>query len=589
MSIPYRNPVVHDTNESKFPSPYELTDNALKNYGISRQKFGSTEVELPGGKSFIVKDYQYKLPDGSVGMHFIPINDKGSVTDAEGNQQDGHFIIDQFLRQKMKLKESETIFAFINYMHPEQNKGTIQELLTSPTSDKIEMGFTHLGAYYGNGYTTNAPMLYHSHKFGVDGTANETVFGYPCNVQIICLDGVDQVTLNNNLTYVDTCLNAGVMFPNRSALAYKDSKFRTVDINTSLMFYRDWIRFKIYLKTDHSWYTYCAAHKTIVANVALNLPHNLKSFQEVYGKKEGSIFWEEFKLYYNSYIGPDPGFLPINETYFEPLWKMQGFTAEQISPFTYKEYRAYDKARLKGKLKSFKGKKALLPSEATAWAPQVAAEIIYDIVQTYADMLDAGSVMASATILGFMEQIDDRMGISKLQYLMHAMPLVEKLMIADASISAAKDPENYLANTFKELFAAFGGKSGEEGDVKEEIKKLKGFSGLKQILKEFLKGELMPGAIAAWSLLGVVTHWESIIKAGTIDPIKAYETMMESIQGDLEKAREMHITDPKKVQFNAPPATAHLISNGLYQAGKFVSVQGVCTVIDHTESQIKKK
>ena len=279
MSIPYRNPVVHDTNPSSYTGDYELTDLALKNYKITRDRFGSTEVILPNNTSFIVKDYQYLLPNGSVGMHFVPVSNNTSIMGPDGISRSGDYFIDQFLRQQMNLQADEPIFAFVNYFHPEQNKGTIQELLMSPTSDKVEIGFTHLGAYRGKGYTTNAPMLYHAHKFGVTGEANGTIFGYPANLQIVSLNGVPQGTLNKNFSYVDTCLNSGVMFPDKSPMSYKMSKFRVVDINTALMFYRDWINFEDYLREDDTWYTYCAAHKTVVATVALNLPHNLNSFQ----------------------------------------------------------------------------------------------------------------------------------------------------------------------------------------------------------------------------------------------------------------------------------------------------------------------
>ncbi len=190
MQIPYRNPVYHDTAKSKYTGDYELTDQALKNYNIARDKFGSTEVELPDGSSFTVKDYQYRLDGGGVGMHFVPVNNDQSIMGPNKELKSGNYFIDDFLRKTMNLELDEPIYAFVNYFHPEQNKGTIKDLLTSKTSDKIEMGFTHLGAYYGKGYTTNAPMLYHAHKFGVTGEANDTAFGYPANIQILSMQGV---------------------------------------------------------------------------------------------------------------------------------------------------------------------------------------------------------------------------------------------------------------------------------------------------------------------------------------------------------------------------------------------------------------
>ena len=49
----------------------------------------------------------------------------------------------------------------------------------------------------------------------------------------------------------------------------------------------------------------------------------------------------------------------------------------------------------------------------------------------------------------------------------------------------------------------------------------------------------------------------------------------------------MYITDPTKIEYNTPPAIAHLICNGMYDADKFVSVKEVCTIIDISEAQLK--
>ena len=582
MQIPYRNPIFHHDGKSTYAGDFELTDQALINYDVARDKFGSTEVMLPNGSSFIVKDYQYRLADGSVGMYFVPVSNNDSIMGPDKNYKSGFYYIDDFLRKTMNLKTDEPIYALINYFHPELNKGTIKELL-SPTSEKIEMGFTHLGAYYGKGYTTNAPMLYHWHRFGVTGEANQTIFGYPTNVQIISLKNVPQVTVNKNLTYVDVCLNSGVEVPSANAQIYKHSKFRPVDINTALMFYRDWINYERYLHTDDSWNTYCAAHKTLVATIALNLPHNLASFQEVYGTTGGADLFEKFKLFYNNVIGPDPGFLPTDETYFEPVWKQQGLTVEQISPFTLEEYNAYEKARLAGALNSFKGKKPLPPNKATSWAAQTSADVIFDIVQMYADMLDVGPILCSAVILGFMDTIDDRMGISKLTYLFHAMPIIDKLMISHANIYAAKKPDSYLKTTFEELVVAYGGTNDASNKLDDELKKLKSFKGI----LEFIKSDPIPKAIAAWALLGVVTHWNDIIKAGSLTPTDAYVKFMEACKQDMEKAKALYIKDPSKIEYNTPPAITHLISNGMYESDEFVTVTEVCTVIDISEAQLK--
>lgn len=582
MNVPYRNPIVHDSGPSNFPGPFELTDNALARYQIAREKFGTTEILLQDGSLVTVKDYQYRLPDGSIGMQFVPISDDGSVRDTSGQLVPGASLIDGFLRETMKLAPDEPIYALVNYFHPEQNKGTLSDLLTK--TDKLELGFTHLGAYYGDGYTTNAPMLYHGHKFGVNGKVDGTPFGYPANVQVISLDGVPQGTLNKNLQYVDTCLNSGIMFPKD----YKNSQFRPVDINTALMFYRDWIKFRRYLRNDDSWFTYCAAHKTLVATIALNLPHNLASFQEVYGKEEGTDLYQRFIKFYSNIIGPDPGFIPENETYFEPLWKKQGFTSDQIKPFTLAEYKAYDNARRAGLLTVFAGRKPLDLSEATCWTTQRSSDVIYDIIHFYADMLDVGPIVTSTIILGMMDKIDERMGIGKLEYLMHGMPIIEQLMLAHARMNAANDPKNYLQETFKALYLAWGGNATDEINFEQAMKSLHGLKGLGGALLSFLKSDPKPIAIAAWAMFDVAVQFEKIVAAGIIPPTDAYVQMMESIQGDLAKDRAVNVRKKDKIEYNTPPAITHLMSIGMYSPGQYVSVREVCTVVDFAEVQLKK-
>ncbi len=583
MKKPFRNPVVHNTGQTNFPSPYELTDLALKNFNIARDKFGSTEILLPDGKNYVVKDYVYPLDDGSIGMYFIPVSDYGSILTPENQLVNGNTLIDKFLRDKMSLKNDEPIYALLNYFHPEQNKGSI-EFLTSK-SDKIEMGFTHLGAYHGLGYTTNSPYLYHANRFSVDGSTDGTAFGYPANVQTIALSGVPQGILNKNLHYVDAVLNFGIMFPKN----YKESKFRASDLNTSFLFYHDWIKYEGYLRNDDSWFTYCAAHKTLVANIALNLPHNLPSFQEVYGQEVGSDLFQRFIKLYSNIIGPDPGFVPIDDTDFIPLWKQQGLTIEQISPFTLQEFNDYQSARHDNRLGTFTGKKPLLPHQGTVWTAQTSADIIYNFIRQYVEILDAGAVSSSAVILGFMPIIDERMGISPLEYLTHAMPVIETMMVADARTFASKDPKNYLKTTFFNLIIAYGGTQNEAFVLEDEMAKIKVVKLTEEGVDNFIKNNYVPEALAAWSLIKVVEQWNSIIQAGSVEPLEAYNTMMENIQRNVEISRDLLVTNPSKIEYNTPPAIIHGICNGIYEANEFVSVQEVCTIVDFSQLQLKKE
>ena len=210
-----------------------------------------------------------------------------------------------------------------------------------------------------------------------------------------------------------------------------------IDINTCLMFYRDWVMEANYLKKDTSWFTYCAAHKTLVATVALNLPHNKNSFMEVYGHKEGAEFYDLFCKNYFEIFGEV--FTKELETDFVPLWKKEGLTPGQIKPFTLKEYYAYDNARRKRKLDTFTGFKPLAPNQGTGWSPQFTTDVIFNFVEAYADFIDAGAVVSCATVMAYMEQVVERMAISKAEYLMTAVPMLETIMQAHAMVYRSEE------------------------------------------------------------------------------------------------------------------------------------------------------
>ncbi len=586
MNSEDRNPVLHNRKPSVYEGPYQVTDEALKNYGVSREKFGTTDIELPDGSSFNVKDYQYELEDGSVGMYFLPVSDYGSVRAADGGQVWASQLVDAYIREKENLKPTDPIYNLIYFFHPELNKNTISGFAAT---EKVEMGITHLGAYYGQGVTSNSPPLYHHRKWGVSGeTFND--FGYPSNVMTLSMDGVDQATLNKNLLVTDKFLNYGIRFPKD----YKNSKFRMVDINTCLMFYRDWILEENYLKTDPTWFTYCAAHKTLVVTVALNLPHNKASFMEVYGQQEGATFWDAFLKNYYELTGYD--FTEADETYFEPLWKKEGFTPEQIKPFTLTEYEAYDTARREGKLDSFTGFRPLSPTQATGWGPQFAADVVFDFVQAYADFLDAGAVVSCATIMGFYKPVTERMGISEVEYLMVAMPMLEMIMQADAKIHAPSSPDPdfeksaYYQGAFEALYVAFGGKKEALPGAMKDLPALDAYEGdLKKFIAYLGTHEnLLPELLAWWALWKVRANWADLIKGPNALPEAAYQWLVSAIKTQFEASRDLLAPDEDRIQFNAPPAIAHMIGIGMFGKNPHIHLKTICTVMETSELEPKK-
>lgn len=586
MQLPARNPVMHNRQASVYAGDYQVTDAALANYGVTREKFGSTDIVLPDGSSFNVKDYQYILDTGEVGMYFIPVNDYGLINAADGSTAYASELVDQYIRMKMKIKETDPLYTFIYFFHPELNKNTIQGF---SETEKTEMGITHLGAYYGQGVTSNSPPLYHHRQWGVNGEVFNK-YGYPSNVMIISMEGVDQAMLNKNFLVTDKFLNYGIRFPKD----YKNSQFRMIDINTCLMFYRDWIREAQYLKNDTSWFTYCAAHKTLVATVALNLPHNRNAFIEIYGA-DGSAFYDDFLKNYYELTGYD--FTTEEETDFEPLWKKQGFIPEQIRPFTLEEYNAYDAARRAGKLDSFTGFKPLKPTDATAWGPQYAADVIFDFVEAYADFLDAGAIVSCATVMGYYIPVTERLGISGEAYLMDAMPILEILMFAHAKIYAAgtHQPDyhksTYYNETFAQLYVAFGGKQENLASALNNLQQVESFEGDLNGFVQFLlkQSSILPEFIAWWAMWKVRLNWNSIITSNPLSPEDAYTWMKNEITQPFNNVREIVAVQPDKIEFNTPPSIAHMVELGMFPKNPFVTFKTICTVMEHKELEPKKK
>ena len=603
-----RNKILHSRGPSVYRGDYQITDKALENYDVERDKFGTTTVILGKDESFNVKDYQYELEDGKVGMYFIPISDYGTFTSADGQVAYGSQLVDAFIREKMGLKESDPLYAYMYYIHPELNKGTLSPselnkdglpVLTDPKNAKTEMGITHLGAYLGQGVTSNAPPLYHFRRWGVSPLPNHTedqknpAYGYPCNVMVLSMDGVDQAMLNKNLKLTDTVLNYGVRFP----MDYLHSAFRPIDINTALMFYRDWIKEAPYLKdnNDKSWFTYCCAHKTLVTTVGLNLPHNEESFMEVYGAEEGKALYDLFVTNYFEIFGER--FIEDHHasTHFEPLWKKEGLTPEQIRPFTLEEYTAYEKARREGKLDTFKGFKPLPPTKATGWGPQSAADVIFEWIDAYADFIDAGAVVTCAAIKGYVDPVTQRMGITEAEYWLAAMPILEIIMEADAKIYASSNPDSdynkspYYLQRFEELFIGFGG---NQEDIPKALKSFPEFERFVGKLHEFVdyltSNELKPEFLAWWALGHVRSHWKKLISEPAITPLEAYEWLSANAYHYFEKARDVTAPTANAIQFNVPPSMIHMIVIGMFAKNPHIQMKTICTVMDHSELEPKK-
>lgn len=574
----YRNPVIHHKGPNVFVGDYELNDAALKRYGVAREQFGNTRVIVPDNRQYFVKDFPYRVAGDAVGMRIVPVSDTKVLRTADGRIVPGFQLLDEHLRFAMQLSESDPIFAYLSYFHPEHSSGTLDELAAV---EKTQAGFTHTGTYLGEGLTSNSPVNYHRHRFEVDGHSNG-LDGYPAHVYFISLEKVPQSVLNANAHLADGILNHGVNFP----LNYLQAQFRVLDLNTAFMFYRDWITCEKYLRIEQNWFSYCMAHKSIVTNIMLNLPHNEASFREVYGD-EGEDIFKAFKFQYGNVHGFE--FTQSDETHFEPLWKKEGLRPEEVRPLPLSKYHNHEKARNAGTLATFDDVRPLGPTRGTAWGPFYSADLVLNFVATYASMLDAGAVASAAVVLRFMSTIDARMGIAEKEYLGFAMPVVQEMMLADARTNARRHPGAYVANTYVALYKAIGGEGDPAHELEDILLQKRRDPGIDQLHQRITTQpkHVAAAVIAGWALAKVVENWDTIIESPPWSTEAAYEDFCERIKAAVERARHLPTAAPGKIQCNMLPAVLHLASIGAIPHNKHIRVNTVCTIVQEKDVQIK--
>ncbi|HEV7517336.1 MAG TPA: hypothetical protein VGR07_13625, partial [Thermoanaerobaculia bacterium] len=466
--------------------------------------------------------------------------------------------IDAFLRQTSALRPSDPIYALIAYIVPGKHQGSLPELIEN--GYKLQMGQTHLGAYLGNGRTSNAPEEYHGRRWGVGG--------YPANVHVVSLQGVSQAVLNRNAHLADACLNRGVQFETD----YMRARYRPIDLNTVLMFYRDWIRREAYLRnpSDRTWRTYCSAHKLIVLNVMLNVPHHEKWFAEIFGS-EGADLFARFKRIFHEIHGRN--FTDADRTDFTPLWKLQGLTAGQIRPFTRPEYDAYDKARRAGELGRFTGRRPVDLHEGVGFAPESTSELVDTFMETYAVFPRGLGVFSCGALFGFMGEVTSRMGITPQHYLAVAMPVFQSLMVADAMVRAKQVPD-YQTQARNALYVAFGG----------TFDTLPGSYGETPAALDGDRASLDPKQLADVALADVRGRWSQIIGSPPSTPEQAYAWFRPAVAEVLARAREERVFgDEKAVDYYTAPSIVHHVAVGLHKGNKFVTVRAVCTAMDESE------
>jgi hypothetical protein len=535
---------------------YRLRPRALhdKYNGVDAANFGTVSITLPEGRAYKVRDFHYRLANGQLGMHIVPVSDDGPVQQPDGTWANGSSVVDHVLRARMGLSESDPIYALAAYIRPDEHQLSLDEL---PSSKKLFYGYKHLGAYFGDGKTTHAPQNYHAESWHQRGHNVWHVRGYPATLFFLSLEAVDQSTLNRNARIVDAVLNDRVL-----ALAdFERMRCRVFTLNSALQFYRDWIRESEYL-TDYSWFMSCGDHKAVVANVMLNLPHNPQSFLEIFAD-DGESLWSDFKRRFSVVSGR--AFQIDDETHFEPLWKKEGLSAGQVRPLSLAQHNAFDAAIQENRLSSFEGIRPLPSGVAMGWPMETPIDLLNGFASTYLRFVDVGGIVSAAVMVRLASRASDQLGISESQYCALISPIVTRLLIADAKQNASRlaDWLTQAKTTFRRVLA--GSQASTKGDA---------------------------GPIHHASMLAekYFTEVEAQLPRLALEPTATATGALNWLHMELKKAiadlRQQSTSGALATTYFATPGVFHRVAMGAYPCSKFVSVTAVCTVVDQSELEL---
>jgi len=537
------------------PSPfgrYAITAQALNDrYGnVSQKNFGTIDVTIPDRRVYNVRDLHYWFDRDNFGMRFVPVSDEDNAATSAGSGRHGYDAIDNLLRREMGLNRGDPIYAYLSYIRPEEH---VSDLFRLADTQKLQLGHQHLGTYLGEGRTSHA--LPRKRDWKGEGPLNMkwNVDRYPANVHIISLHGVQQALINRNAHIVNSILTSRAKSPaNPQTL-----QCRTTDINTTLQFYRDSIRGADYLE-DISWFTNCAVHTTIVVNVLLNVPHNERSFQEIFGD-DGLHLWMDFKRRYEEIHGKK--FEAEDETHFEPLWKLSGLRPEAIKPLTFAEYNSFRVAKVEGWLEEYSGRTPIDSQIGLAWPLETALDVVSRFLEVYVSVRDAGAITTAAVLLFLRHKATRMLLLDEESYLHLVKPMVTKLILAAAS-EGADDP-TWLQNVKRRLFSLIN---------HAEIE-CRGNQELGAVLERTIDECVKSAACELTEVCG----------ARTDKPMAAGDVSKDSFVPELVRLRKLATSGEAGAGYFSTPSIIHQISNGIHPSSPFVRIRSICTVMDQSE------
>ena len=197
-----------------------------------------------------------------------------------------------------------------------------------------------------------------------------------------------------------------------------------------------------------------------------------------------------------------------------------------------------------------------------------------NFVETYASFKDVGGYASIGALEGFKGTVSDRMGIKPEVYDQMALPIMTKIMTAEAMARAPSADPAVLAEWGKKatagVYLAMGGKMADLAPGANSLDAAK--MGLAQ--------KVMAGVSDA----GAQIKQMAALPADRRNDA-AYGWMRGAIQADLDRARQVMVGDPTKTEAYSPPAVTQRVINGLVEKSKFVSLKVLATAVDASDVQ----
>ena len=519
------------------------------------ETFGTFTVTHPlsGVPLFTIRPAQYVVgrnQDGSpqLGVRPIPVDDKSD---------NGHTIMDAFLREKMKLTADDYIFAPIFYYHPEQYLGSLLEL-SKTEMYRIVDGLTHMSVYIGQGRTRSSPKNYHRMKWEVMDEKN----GYPAQVVQVNYDGVPADEFNKNAYIALRLLNEGNEGVQFTRLDYKRDYYNAINLKEILDFYRAWLDpFWIRAESDNNipyykmikhWLkhdTYCSEHITMVLNVALNLVQTEAGYIATFGRdseqpdleaakqlngvnKGGEWFWKRAQIVWKQVAGNEP-FPQVDDTVMMPLWSRPGHV------HTVNKNVGRRKLVAGKPIKPGEAPLVTYPGVSMAWAPMTIVDLISDFMELYARWDKIGPDFSIEVLNGFEGEVADRL---------------------EWQNKKARRKYQKIIQPFVELIVKYSTLSKEQNIQSAEV------------YNQFVE---------------LIVKYSTLSKEQNIPPAEAYNQFRLAEAVETEKLRNCsdYNIGSDTFWFYSPPSVINRIIQGLHRRNRYVSFEIIATAFQREHLQ----